>query len=390
MALNELADAAAADCDVALVLVDLTREELGPGGAGRAAANAWPQPRTRRPCWSATKADLAKPLRQLPGPRPASRADPRPPCSISAQHGPGHPGDLLDALTGTASCPRRPPLYPEDQLSDRPLRFLVAELVREAAFEVAGPGGNSLLDGGRGAGVRRRADRGPDAHPGQPDASSERTSEADRRSGRAGSVIKQHRYTGSQGDQRSSLGQRVHLELWVKVEPKWAKRPNRLKSLGYSLTLQSASDACLTGTCQRWVRVALDSARGSPPARSCVLQPAGRWIRTPSAARREKCKLPETTARSKELGVACPPVATASAAQAGRESYSRSRSLETRGRARRQRDHGLRKRGALHAGRPPCDFPRQDQGQGRGGAGRGHQAGALPHRRLARASVGVL
>ena len=29
------------------------------------------------------------------------------------------------------------------------------------------------------------------------------------------------------------LGTRVHLELWVKLEPGWAKRPNRLKSLGY-------------------------------------------------------------------------------------------------------------------------------------------------------------
>jgi GTPase Era involved in 16S rRNA processing len=26
----------------------------------------------------------------------------------------------------------------------------------------------------------------------------------------------------------------VHLELWVKVEPKWSHRPNRLKSLGYT------------------------------------------------------------------------------------------------------------------------------------------------------------
>jgi GTP-binding protein Era len=30
------------------------------------------------------------------------------------------------------------------------------------------------------------------------------------------------------------VGGQVHLELWVKVEPKWSRRPNRLKSLGYS------------------------------------------------------------------------------------------------------------------------------------------------------------
>jgi GTP-binding protein Era len=25
----------------------------------------------------------------------------------------------------------------------------------------------------------------------------------------------------------------VHLELWVKVEPRWTKRPARIKALGY-------------------------------------------------------------------------------------------------------------------------------------------------------------
>jgi GTP-binding protein Era len=30
------------------------------------------------------------------------------------------------------------------------------------------------------------------------------------------------------------VGGRVHLELWVKVEPRWSRRPKRLKSLGYT------------------------------------------------------------------------------------------------------------------------------------------------------------
>ncbi|MDP7570631.1 MAG: GTPase Era, partial [Myxococcota bacterium] len=30
------------------------------------------------------------------------------------------------------------------------------------------------------------------------------------------------------------LGVRVYLALWVKVEPKWQKRPKRLAALGYS------------------------------------------------------------------------------------------------------------------------------------------------------------
>ena len=42
-------------------------------------------------------------------------------------------GDDDNALE--AALPESPPLYPEDEISDRPLRFLAAELVREAAFE---------------------------------------------------------------------------------------------------------------------------------------------------------------------------------------------------------------------------------------------------------------
>ena len=39
----------------------------------------------------------------------------------------------LDAVV--ARLPESPPLYPDDELTDRPLRFLAAELVREAAFD---------------------------------------------------------------------------------------------------------------------------------------------------------------------------------------------------------------------------------------------------------------
>jgi GTP-binding protein Era len=29
------------------------------------------------------------------------------------------------------------------------------------------------------------------------------------------------------------LGTRVHLDLWVKVEPRWSRKPRRLQALGY-------------------------------------------------------------------------------------------------------------------------------------------------------------
>jgi GTP-binding protein Era len=51
---------------------------------------------------------------------------------ISARIGTGIPR-LLDAIV--EHLPESPPLFPASDLSDRPVRFLAAELIREAAFE---------------------------------------------------------------------------------------------------------------------------------------------------------------------------------------------------------------------------------------------------------------
>ena len=34
-------------------------------------------------------------------------------------------------------------------------------------------------------------------------------------------------------EHRMQQEMQVHLELWVKVEPRWTKRPARIKALGY-------------------------------------------------------------------------------------------------------------------------------------------------------------
>ncbi len=51
--------------------------------------------------------------------------------------------------------------------------------------------------------------------------------------GKGGAVIKRIG-TRARLEIERLLETRVHLALWVKIEPKWQKRPNRLKSLGYS------------------------------------------------------------------------------------------------------------------------------------------------------------
>ena len=134
---------------------------------------------------------------------------------------------LLDALV--AVLPESPSLYPEDELSDRPLRFLAAELVREAAFETLAqelPYSLAVevvdFDESRTDLVRIRAN-----------LLVERASQKQIVIGRGGEVVKKIGVRARREIEKL-VGGKVHLELWVKVEPKWSKRPGRLKSLGYS------------------------------------------------------------------------------------------------------------------------------------------------------------
>jgi GTP-binding protein Era len=171
---------------------------------------------------AATKSDLpASAAASWPPPGAADTTALR----ISAQTGQGIQA-LLDALV--ERLPEAPPLYPEDQLSDRPVRFLVAELVREAVFEELGqelPYSMAVevidFDESRKDLVLIRAN-----------LIVERTSQKQIVVGRNGAVVKRIG-TKARREAEKLLDQRVHLELWVKLEPKWAKRPNRLKSLGY-------------------------------------------------------------------------------------------------------------------------------------------------------------
>ncbi|MDP7570589.1 MAG: GTPase Era, partial [Myxococcota bacterium] len=125
-ALNDQVDEAAADCDVALLLVD----PRNGWGDEHAAMLAGLRERGTPVVVAATKADLHAGRDAAWPPAGAQSADVW--LRVSGQTGVGVP-ELLEALR--ARLPEGPRLYPEDQLSDRPLRFLVAEQVREAAFE---------------------------------------------------------------------------------------------------------------------------------------------------------------------------------------------------------------------------------------------------------------
>jgi GTP-binding protein Era len=216
LALSEQVDEAAADCDVALLLVD-PREDWGEDHAELLARLG----RRETPVLVvATKLDLVS-APGLPGLPPGVEPWRR----ISAATGEGV-DELLEALR--AHLPEAPRLYPEDQLSDRPLRFLVAELVREAAFrELAQELPYALaveiveFDESRPDLVRIRAD-----------LLVERGSQKQIVIGAGGAMIKRIG-AAARPEIEKLLDTRVHLGLWVKLEPHWMKRPNRLKSLGY-------------------------------------------------------------------------------------------------------------------------------------------------------------
>ncbi len=216
VALNELVDAAAKDCDLGLLLVDL----YGGWGADHAALHEKLLARGCPVIVATTKADLEnRRSAEWPSSAPARRV-------ISASMGEGVEELVAEIAAG---LPVSPAFYPEDQLSDRPLRFLAAELVREAAFEELGQELPYALavevveyDESRADLVRIRAD-----------LLVERRSQKQIAIGAGGQIIKRIGVRARR-EIETLVGKQVHLELWVKVEARWAKQPKRLKSLGYS------------------------------------------------------------------------------------------------------------------------------------------------------------
>ena len=127
-----------------------------------------------------------------------------------------------------ARLPEGPAFYGEDELTDRPLRFLAAEEIREAVFEELEeelPYETAVevesFDESQPGRVRIRAN-----------LLVEHRSQKGMVIGKGGAMIRRIGERARRGIEEL-LGSSVHLELWVKVEPRWGKRPNRLKSLGY-------------------------------------------------------------------------------------------------------------------------------------------------------------
>ncbi|MCH7709468.1 MAG: GTPase Era [Myxococcales bacterium] len=220
LALNDLVDQAAADCDVAVLLVDL------------------------KTGWGADYAELLKTLlkRRTPVLLVGNKADlpgavnaAWPPAGVDAAHEilqiSARTGEGVGRLLATLVkiLPEAPALYPEDQISDRPMRFLAAELVREAAMEEL----SQEIPYSLAVDVVEYKEDRPGLTRIRADLLVERATQKQIVIGTGGAVIKKIGIRARREIEKR-VEQKVHLDLWVKVEPKWSKRPKRLKSLGYS------------------------------------------------------------------------------------------------------------------------------------------------------------
>jgi GTP-binding protein Era len=134
-------------------------------------------------------------------------------------------GRLVDAIK--AHLPEAPPLYGEDEVTDRSERFLAAELVREKLFRLLGEelpyAATVTVDKFDTEGNLRRI---------HASIVVDRPGHKAIVIGKGGEKLKQ---IGTQArmDMEKLFGGKVHLELWVRVRSGWADSQKALKSLGY-------------------------------------------------------------------------------------------------------------------------------------------------------------
>ena len=219
LALNDAVQEASQDCDVAVLVVDALRgwepahdqllTRLQKRGIGVLAA--------------LNKIDRL-PTEDFPRLAEADQAR-LPVFALSARTGAGVE-TLLKAVE--AELPESPPLYPEDHLTDRPVRWLCGELVREVAFEVL----EQELPYSIAVDVVQYQDHPRGGVAIHANLLVARESQKRIVVGAGGRTI---RTIGTRARKRIErfLGESAHLNLFVKVDPRWLENARRIEALGY-------------------------------------------------------------------------------------------------------------------------------------------------------------
>ena len=148
---------------------------------------------------------------------------------VSANSGKGLE-ELASAIA--ENLPEQPPIYPEDMLMDSTERFLAAEVIREKIFR------NTDDEVPHGVAVIIDEYKSPEEFPDKKLCEIRATIIVDKPGqkgiviGKGGAMLKK---IGSEAraELEERLGEKVFLQLWVKVKPGWRKSPDELRRLGY-------------------------------------------------------------------------------------------------------------------------------------------------------------
>jgi GTPase len=207
--LNDTATEAVGDVDVVCLVLDAT----APVGKG----DRWVAERVPSDAFVVVnKVDIASPdqvLRQLAAAGGLEKAEYFP---VSAKTGTGVP-ELVDAIVGR--LPEGPQLYPDDMVTDVPEAFWVAELVREQLLRIA----EQELP--HSIATRVTEWEWPLI---RCEILVERDSQKGIVIGRKGAVLKAVGMAV-----REQLPEGAYLELFVKVDKDWQRRPKALERLGF-------------------------------------------------------------------------------------------------------------------------------------------------------------
>jgi GTP-binding protein Era len=128
----------------------------------------------------------------------------------------------------TALLPDAPPYYPEDSISDRPVRFFVGELIREQIYDLY----HEEIPY-HAAVIVQSFEEKTSLNVIKADIIVGRETQKMIMLGKGGSKIKQ---LGIQARQKieAFVGGKVHLELFIKVRPQWRDNDTYLREYGYN------------------------------------------------------------------------------------------------------------------------------------------------------------
>jgi GTP-binding protein Era len=139
-------------------------------------------------------------------------------------------GDGISSLQQTifTHLPEGPFLYPEEDISDNPVRFFVAEIIREKVFKFFKkeiPYSTCVI-----INDYKERKKGKDFI--QATVYVERKSQKGIIIGKNGETLKRVGMEARDDIERFT-GRKVYLELWVRVKDKWRKNKKFLMELGY-------------------------------------------------------------------------------------------------------------------------------------------------------------